>query len=153
MASLIQAGGGQEVYGRDAREHTELARSGPKRHNTIRHGMIASLIGVAAGAAMLVYGNFGHPSAVQAESSQTIRIVAAPLDSQPQLVSGPKMDTHVMAPAEVSLAAADPTPTQIDQSPVVATPMPDPVVDQQVAEDAASTGMTTRAPTDASGLG
>ena len=113
--------------------------------------MIASLLGVAAGIAMLAYGNFARPATVETASSGTLQIVAAPPESP---TFGPRtpVPTGIVSPPQ-PLAAADidPQPAEVSAT-VDATPETS-APDAQVAEDAASTGMTAHVPSGGPNLG
>jgi len=147
VGGLIQTAGGQGVLRR--------LRFPRTRHDVIKPAMLACILGVVAGVAMLAYGNFGRPSTVAAATTpETLRIVAAPLDSSSPLPTGvetrARADTGaaaVMASTE-TLVSADPNSDPI-------TPQPASVASQdpQMADDAAAAGMTAHVRADSATLG
>ena len=116
--------------------------------------MLACILGVAAGIAMLAYGNFGQASTAEAAGGpQRLQIVAAPMETPTP------MDVANQLPAVRAAApAADAAPIQTAQ---VANPAPDltatstptPAIDSEMAQDAASAGMTAHVQSAAPSLG
>jgi len=118
--------------------------------------MVAALLGVVAGIAMLAYGNFGRPSTVEAATSGTLQIVAAP--APPDTLSfGPRSPVPtgiVSSPQPLPAASLDSPSVETSAAVDVTDAAPEtPAPDAQVAADAASTGMTAHVPSDAANLG
>ena len=114
--------------------------------------MLACVLGVAAGIAMLAYGNFGRPSTVEAATTpQTLRIVAAPLDSQSPLPTGIDSPARTDPAADTKLASVETAPDQTSLT--ISAPAPTSEMDPQIADDAAAAGMTAHVQADRSNLG